>query len=106
MQPMGSLRRFTLFVAAVAAAVGALAQAPAAAASTCAFDAATGAVSATIDPGTPASLRVAFGEIWFGFSPAPCGGATAGNTTSITVHGAPGSRESLIVDYTGGALPV
>ena len=44
--------------------------------------------------GSAATFRVVGGEIWFGFAPAPCGGATTTNTDSVVVRGASGSLET------------
>jgi len=42
------------------------------------------------------------GEIWWGEVPAPCGTATAANTDSISIRGAVGTTETLILDQRGG----
>ena len=71
----------------------------------CAYDAGTKAVTARLEPGADATLRVnAAGEIEFGASPIPCGAATSTNTDSIQVIGAPGVVESLTVDMSEAFL--
>ena len=54
--------------------------------------------------GAQATLVVAGGEIRFGESPVACGAATTANTDTITVGGAAGSVETLVVDQSGGAF--
>ena len=82
-------RRVVRLLAVLAVGVAALAQAPAAAASSVHLRSRRPApIAATMDRG----LRrhdpgLVSGEIWFGFSPAPCDGATTANVTSISVHG-------------------
>ena len=100
----GVMRRLTILVTACAA-VGALAQAPAAAAESCTYEAATGRVTATITPGSAATMKMVAGELWFGFVPVPCGGATSGNFIAPMILGAGGSTERLVLDYSGGSFP-
>ena len=76
-----------------------------AAAESCAYNPATRAVTATIDPTGAATLQVtAAGEIWFGAVPAACGAATSANTDSIAIAGAAGSVESLTIDESAAFL--
>lgn len=76
-----------------------------AAAETCAYDAGTRAVTATIDPAEEATLQVgAGGELRFGTVPAPCGAATTANTDSIAISGTAGTTEALVIDQTDGFL--
>jgi Ca2+-binding RTX toxin-like protein len=81
-----------------------LIQAAVAAAESCSYDPATKTVTGAIDAGSAATLVVSGGELWFGFSAAPCGGATTTNTYTIAIAGAPGSNERLVVDLGGGAF--
>ena len=74
----------------------------AAQAESCVYD--SGTVTATITPGSAATLKVVGGALWFGFSPTPCGAATTANTDSIVVSGAGGSIEQLVLDHTGGSF--
>jgi Ca2+-binding RTX toxin-like protein len=77
----------------------------AAAAESCTYDPATRVVTATITPGSEATLKVApTGELLFGLAPAPCGAATTVNTNSIQVSGAAGSVETLTIDESEGFL--
>ncbi len=70
----------------------------------CTYNAGTRTVSATMTAGAQATLVVAGGEIRFGESPVACGAATTENTDTITVGGAAGSVETLVVDQSGGAF--
>ena len=70
----------------------------------CTYNAVTRAVSGTMAAGGQATLVVVGGEIWFGETPAACGAATDANTDSITVSGAEGATETLVVDQSGGAF--
>jgi Ca2+-binding RTX toxin-like protein len=51
-----------------------------------------------------ATLAVVAGEIRFGASPVACDEATTINTDTITVTGAAGTVETLVVDQSAGAL--
>jgi Ca2+-binding RTX toxin-like protein len=82
----------------------ALAFAQPAFAESCAYDAGTRTVTASITPGGQAALVVSGGEIWFGAIPGPCGGATTTNTNSISIAGAAGSDEQLTLDNRGGTF--
>jgi Ca2+-binding RTX toxin-like protein len=93
------LRRF-LLLAGCAAALTATAPATAAAES-CAYNPATKAVTATITAGSQATLKVTTGgQLLFGAVPAPCAGATATNTDSVSVAGAVGTIERLTLDQS------
>jgi Ca2+-binding RTX toxin-like protein len=93
------LRR-TLLLAAMGSALAATAPATAAAES-CAYNPATKAVTAAITPGSEAILKIdAGGQLRFGAVPAPCGGATATNTDSVSVAGASGTDERLTLDQS------
>ena len=94
----------SLIVLLAVASVAALAEAGSAAAESCTYDPATHVVTASITPGSAATVRVVGTEIWFGFSPAACGGATTTNTDTIAIAGAPGSVEHLVFDHAGGPL--
>jgi Ca2+-binding RTX toxin-like protein len=88
----------------VALAAAALAQPATAAAETCAYDAETKEVTATITAGSAATLVVVDGELWWGLVPAPCGDATTTNTDFIQIHGNAGTREVLTLDQRGGVF--
>lgn len=99
-------RRAACLLAAFAAAAGAaLVHSATAAAESCAYDAATRVVTASITPGSAATVRVVGGEIWFGFAPVACGGATTANTDRVSVNGSAGSTERVVFDHAGGWLP-
>ncbi|HSK14954.1 MAG TPA: calcium-binding protein [Gaiellaceae bacterium] len=71
----------------------------------CAYDAGSKVVTATVTAGSEATLKVmASGELWFGATPAPCGGATTTNTDSIEIAGNVGTREVLTLDQRDGLL--
>ena len=93
------LRRFLLLAAAFAALA---VTAPAtAAAESCAYDPGTKSVTATITPGSQATLRInAGGQLLFGLVPVPCAGATATNTDSVSVAGSAGTTERLTLDQS------
>jgi Ca2+-binding RTX toxin-like protein len=94
-----TLRRSALF-AFCGAALTVIAPATAAAES-CAYNPATKAVTATITAGSQATLRInASGQLLFGAVPAPCAGATATNTDSVSVAGAAGTTERLTLDQS------
>ena len=69
-------RRSSLLVGAVLATLMTLGFAEPAFAESCAYDAGTKAVTASITPGAEATLVVSGGALWFGATPAPCGAAT------------------------------
>jgi Ca2+-binding RTX toxin-like protein len=81
-----------------------LADAAAALAESCVYDGTAKSVTATISPGSTAALKVVGGELHFGpaASISACGAATTTNTDSISVTGASGSTEVLILDQRGG----
>ena len=84
-----------------------LANATAALAESCSYDEAAKTVTATIDPGSTARLRVgATNELLFGptLAPTACGAATTTNTDTITVTGGAGSNETIVLDHGGGAF--
>jgi hypothetical protein len=94
-----TLRR-SLVLAVCGAALAVIAPATAAA-ETCAYNPATNAVTATITPGSQATLKIdAGGQLLFGTVPAPCAGATATNTDSVSVAGAVGTTERLTLDQS------
>jgi Ca2+-binding RTX toxin-like protein len=68
----------------------------------CSYDGGTLALSLTMTPASTATLVVVDGAIWFGEVPVPCGGATTTNTDSISIEGAVGTTETLILDQRGG----
>ncbi len=75
-----------------------------AAAESCAYNAGTKAVTATIDPGGNATLVVVGGALHFGATPTACDAATTTNTDSIAITGGTGTLESLTLDQSGGAF--
>jgi Ca2+-binding RTX toxin-like protein len=99
-------RRFRAFRIGVVtfglAAGGSLAHAGVAQAESCTYNPATKAVAASISAGSQATLVVSLGELRFGAIPAPCGGSTTTNTDSITIAGASGTTETLVLDHRGG----
>lgn len=72
-------------------------------AGSCAYDAATGAVTAQMEAGSTGTLRVVGGAIHFGDGGA-CGAATTANADTITIVGGAGSQEHVTIDQTGGAF--
>jgi Ca2+-binding RTX toxin-like protein len=87
-------------VSAVVSAAAVLGAPAAAAASSCVYDSSAKSVTAVIDAGGEAALRVSAGDITFGGS--VCLGATTTNTDSISVAGSPGTTERLVLDQRGG----
>lgn len=87
-------------VSAVAAAAAILGAPAAGAASSCVYDSTAKSVSAVIDPGGEAALRVSGADITFAGT--VCLGATTTNTDSISVAGNAGTTERLILDQRGG----
>ena len=96
------IRRVVYLLAASAAAASAALVHSAAAAESCVYDPSTHAVTASITPGSAATVRVVGGEIWFGFSPVACGGATTTNTDTISIAGQAGTAEQIVIDQSGG----
>jgi Ca2+-binding RTX toxin-like protein len=68
----------------------------------CEYDGVTHALALTMTPASTATLIVVGDAIWFGEVPAPCGSATTTNTDSISIEGAVGTSETLILDQRGG----
>ena len=67
----------------------------------CDYNATTRVVTARLEPGTDAIIKVSSGgQILFGTSPVACGAATSTNTDSVTVLGAAGIPESLTLDLS------
>ncbi len=73
-------------------------------AESCSFEGTTRALSLTMTPASTATLVVVNGEIWWGEVPQPCGAATVTNTDSISIQGAAGTTETLILDQRGGVF--
>lgn len=76
----------------------------------CNFDGVSNALTLTMTPQSTATLVVVEDAIWFGEVPEPCGSATTTNTDSISIEGAVGTTETLIIDQRGsffgpGATP-
>jgi Ca2+-binding RTX toxin-like protein len=68
----------------------------------CTYDGASRALALTMTPASTATLVLVNGEIWWGEVPKQCGAATATNTDSISIKGAVGTSETLILDQRGG----
>jgi Ca2+-binding RTX toxin-like protein len=71
-------------------------------AESCAYDGISLALSLTMTAGSTATLVLVNGEIWWGEVPQRCGAATATNTDSISIEGAVGTTETLVLDQRGG----
>ena len=91
------------FVLLAAIAAGLFVQ-PATAAESCAYNAGTKAVTASIASGGQATLVVVAGALHFGAIPTACGAATTANTDSITITGNTGTSERLVLDHRGGVF--
>ncbi len=91
------------FVLGAALVAGLLVQ-PAAAAESCAYNAGTKAVTASIAAGGQATLVVVGGALHFGATPTACGAATTSNTDSISITGNAGTSERLVLDHRGGVF--
>lgn len=91
------------FVAVAALAAGLLVE-PAAAAGSCSYDSGSKTVTATVDAGTQATLKVVGGALHFGEPATACGAATTSNTDSITITGNAGTNETLVLDHRGGVF--
>jgi Ca2+-binding RTX toxin-like protein len=70
----------------------------------CVYNATAKTVTAGIAAGATATLAVVGTEIRFGATPTACGTATTLNTDTITINGAAGSVETVVVNQSGGAL--
>ena len=71
----------------------------------CSYNATTKAVTALLEPGGHATLKVAAdGDLQFGAVPVDCAGATTTNTDSISVTGAAGATEEFTLDMSDGFL--
>jgi Ca2+-binding RTX toxin-like protein len=103
-RPHACGRRTRFLVASVAATLGSLLFAAPAFAESCLYDPATKAVTATVTPGSEATLTVVGTDLYFGLVPSACLGATTANTDSISIAGAGGSNERLILDERGGVF--
>ena len=68
----------------------------------CEYDGVSRALSLTMTPTSTATLVIVGDAIWFGEVPEPCGAATTTNTDSISIEGAVGTSETLILDQRGG----
>jgi trimeric autotransporter adhesin len=67
----------------------------------CEYDAVTRTVTARLEPGTSATMKVSTaGQLLFGVVPAPCGAATSTNTDSVQVNGSAGVPETLVLDLS------
>jgi Ca2+-binding RTX toxin-like protein len=98
----GGARAYLGFVT-LALTAGVLAgSAPAAPVESCVYDAVAKSVTAVVAEGSTATLVVSGGALHFGTVPVACGAATTTNTDSISIAGAPGTVETLILDHRGG----
>ena len=82
-----------------------LANATTALAESCVYDGGAKTLTATIDPGSTARLKVGpANELLYGptLAPVACGAATTANTDTITVTGGTGSNETIVLDHGGG----
>jgi len=70
----------------------------------CVYRSADKEVVATMPTSAEATLYAVGGEIRFGAAPVACGAATTLNTDTITVVGATGTAERLVVDQSTGLL--
>ena len=68
----------------------------------CSFDGVSHTLALTMTPTSTATLVLHGDEIWWGEVPKQCGTATTANTDSITIKGAVGTSETLILDQRGG----
>ena len=68
----------------------------------CEYDGVTHSLALTMTPTTTATLVIVGDAIWFGEVPKPCGSATTTNTDAISIEGAVGTSETLILDQRGG----
>ena len=68
----------------------------------CEYDGLSRALALTMTPTSTATLVIVGDAIWFGEVPEPCGAATTTNTDSISIEGAVGTSETLILDQRGG----
>jgi Ca2+-binding RTX toxin-like protein len=68
----------------------------------CSYDGTSRALELTMTPASTAHLVVVGGALWWGETPAPCGAATTTNTDSISITGAVGTVETLVLDQRGG----
>ena len=68
----------------------------------CEYDGVSHALALTMTPTSTATLVIVGDAIWFGEVPEPCGSATTTNTDSISIEGAVGTSETLILDQRGG----
>jgi Ca2+-binding RTX toxin-like protein len=68
----------------------------------CTYDGVSRALALTMTPASTATLVLVNGEIWWGEVPKQCGAATATNTDSISIKGAVGTSETLVLDQRGG----
>ena len=91
--------------AALLVAVAASAGSANAAVESCSYDPVTKRITAEITSGSQATLKVkSSGELWFGLTPAACGGATTTNTDLIVVNSTAGTTEKLTVDMVEGFI--
>ena len=73
-------------------------------AESCAYDGLSRALTLTMTPGSTATLVLVSGQIWWGEVPRQCGAATSTNTDSISIEGAIGTTETLVLDQRGGVF--
>ncbi len=68
----------------------------------CTYDGVSHTLALTMTPTSTATLVIHGDEIWWGEVPKQCGSATTTNTDSISIVGAVGTSETLILDQRGG----
>ena len=68
----------------------------------CEYDGVSHTLALTMTPTSTATLVIHGDEIWWGEVPKQCGSATTTNTDSISIVGAVGTSETLILDQRGG----
>jgi Ca2+-binding RTX toxin-like protein len=73
-------------------------------AESCAFDGISRSLALTMTAASTATLVVVNGELWWGEVPQRCGAATVTNTDSISIEGAAGTSETLVLDQRGGVF--
>jgi Ca2+-binding RTX toxin-like protein len=100
----GGARAYLGFFALALAAGVLVGPAPAADVESCVYDPGAKSVTAVVAEGSTATLVVSGGALHFGAVPAACGDATTTNTDSISIHGAAGTEETLVIDMRGGVF--
>ena len=73
-------------------------------AESCAFNSISRSLALTMTAASTATLVVVNGELWWGEVPQRCGAATVTNTDAISIEGAVGTTETLVLDQRGGVF--